>query len=53
MLVIKGEPGDVNLTGGHEDARGDVGAAAAAGHHHVRGVGPIKCFAGAEIIITH
>ena len=52
VLVIEREPGDVNFTGGHEDARWDVGAAPAARHHHIRGVRPIKCFAGAEIMIT-
>ena len=48
VLVVEGEPGDVNLTGGHEDAGGDVGALALRGHHHICWVGPIKCFTGTE-----
>ena len=48
VLVVEGEPGDVNLAGGHEDAGGDVGALALRGHHHICWVGPIKCFTGTE-----
>ena len=46
VLVVEGEPGDVDLAGGHEDAGGDVGAEAVAGHHHVGWVGSIEQFAG-------
>ena len=48
VLVVEGEPGDVDLAGGHEDAGGDVGALALRGHHHICWVGPIKCFTGTE-----
>jgi hypothetical protein len=48
VLIVEGEPCDVDLTGGHEDAGGDVGAEPLAGHHHVGRVGPVKCLAGAE-----
>ena len=44
VLVIEGEPGDVDLAGGHEDAGWDVGALALVCHHHVGGVRPVKCF---------
>ena len=48
VLVVEGEPGDVNLARGLEDARGDVGAGPVAVHHHVGWVGPIKSFACTE-----
>ena len=48
VLVVEGEPGDVDLAGGHEDAGRDVGAQSLVGHHHISRVGPIKCFAGTE-----
>ena len=42
VLVVEGEPGDVDLAGGHEDARRDVGAQALVSHHHICRVRPIK-----------
>ena len=42
VLVVEGEPGDVNLAGGHEDAGRDVGAQPLVRHHHISRVGPIK-----------
>ena len=47
VLVIEGEPGDVNGAWGHEDARGDVGAEALARDHNIGGVGRVKCLTGA------
>ena len=43
LLVVEGEPGDVDLAGGLEDAGGDVGARTLAGQHHVRRVRAVKC----------
>ena len=48
VLVVEGEPGDVDLAGGHEDAGRDVGALPLRCHHHICWIGPIKCFAGTE-----
>ena len=42
VLVVEGEPGDVDLARGHEDAWRDVGAEALVGHHHICRVRPIK-----------
>ena len=39
VLVVEGEPGDVDGTGGLEDPRRDVGAEARTGHYHVGLVG--------------
>ena len=50
VLVIEGEPGDVYLAGGLEDARGYVGAAAPVSHHHVGGEGPVKLLVSAANI---
>ena len=50
VLVIEGEPGDVYLAGGLEDARGYVGAAAPIRHHHVGWEGPIKLLVSAANI---
>lgn len=49
ILIIEGEPRDVDLAGGHEDARRDVSAESLVGHHHVGRVGPVKCFTCTEI----
>ena len=49
VLVIKWEPGDVNLTGRLEDAWWDVGTDTLASHHHVGRIGPIKGLTGAAI----
>ena len=49
VLVVEGEPGDVDLAGGHEDAGGDVGAQPLVRHHHISRVGPIKGFTRAGI----
>ena len=46
ILVVEGEPGDVDLARGHEDAGGDVGAEPVAGHHHVCWIRSIEQFAG-------
>jgi hypothetical protein len=48
VLVVEGEPGDVDLAGGLEDAGRDVGAAPLARQHHVRRVRPVKSLIGAE-----
>ena len=50
VLVVEGEPGDVYLAGGLEDARGYVGAAAPVCHHHVGGEGPVKLLVSAANI---
>ncbi len=42
VLVVEGEPGDVDLAGGLEDAGGDVGAAPLARQHHVRRVRAVE-----------
>ena len=39
VLVVEGEPGDVDLAGGLEHAGRDVGAEARTGHYHVGLVG--------------
>ena len=44
ILIIEGEPGDVDLAGGHEDPGGDVGALSLVGHHHVGWIGSVKGF---------
>ena len=49
VLVIKREPGDVYGTGGHEDARGNVGADTFTGHHYIGGICRIKRFTRAAI----
>ena len=41
-LVVEGEPGDVDLAGGHEDAGRDVGAQALVSHHHICWVCSVK-----------
>ena len=48
VLVIEGEPGDVDLAGGHEDARGDVCTTTTARHHHVCWISSIKSFTCTE-----
>ena len=35
VLLVEGEPGDVDGAGGLEHAGGDVGAQTLASHHHV------------------
>ena len=47
VLVVEGEPGDVYLAGGLEDAGRDVGAAPPVRHHHVGRVGPVKLLVSA------
>ena len=47
VLVVEGEPGDVDLAGGLEDARGNVRAATVAGDNHIGGVSPVKALVGA------
>ena len=42
VLVVEGEPGDVDLAGGHEDAGRDVGAQALVSHHHICWVCSVK-----------
>ena len=46
VLVVEGEPGDVDLAGRLEDAGGDVGARPVTRHNHVCRVGPVKGLAG-------
>ena len=52
VLVVEGEPGDVDGAGGEKDARGDVGAEAVGGDHHVGWVGSVKCLTGTEKATT-
>ena len=47
VLIVEGEPGDVDGAGGHEDAGRDVGAGPFARHHHVGRVGRVKRLASA------
>ena len=42
VLIIKRKPRDVNLTGGLEDARRNVGTLPVTGHDHVGLIGSIK-----------
>ena len=42
LLVVEGEPGDVDLAGGLEEAGGDVEAASIVAHNHICLVSPIK-----------
>ena len=48
VLVVEGEPGDVDGTGGLEYPGRDVGALPRARHHHVGLVGWVEALAGAE-----
>ena len=48
VLIVEGEPGDVYLASGLEDAGGDVGAAALVRHHHVGRECPVKLLVRAE-----
>ena len=50
ILIIEGEPGDVDLAGGHEDPGRDVGTETLVSDHHVCRIGPVKCFTRTEII---
>ena len=50
VLVVEGEPGDVDLAGGHEDAGGDVGAQPLVRHHHISRVGSVKGLTRTEIM---
>ena len=49
VLVVEGEPGDVDGTAGLEYPGRDVGAQSRAGHHHVRLVGGVEGLAGAVV----
>ena len=51
LLVVKGEPGDVDLAGGLEDARGDVEHGAVLGDHDVRLERPVESFIGAARLL--
>ena len=42
VLVVEGEPGDVDLAGGHEDAGRDVRAQALESYHNICRVGSVK-----------
>ena len=48
-LIVEGEPGDVDLTGGLEDAGGDVGAAPRVCHDHIGREGAVKLLISTEI----
>ena len=48
VLVVEGEPGDVDGTGGLEYAGRDVGTLPGARHYHVGLVGRVEALAGAE-----
>lgn len=48
VLIIKGEPSDVNFTSGHEDPWRNVGTTAATRYDNICRIGPVKCFAGTE-----
>ena len=52
VLVVEGEPGDVDGAGGEEDAGGDVRAEPVRGDHHICWVGSVKSLAGAEKATT-
>ena len=49
VLVVEGKPGDVYLTGGHEDAGRDVCAESFTCHNHICWVGPVECLTCTEI----
>ena len=49
VLVVEGEPSDVDLAGGLEDAGGDVGAAPRVCHDHIGREGAIKLLISTEI----
>ena len=51
VLVVEGEPGDVDLAGGLEDARGDVEHGAVLGDHDVRLERPVESFIGAARLL--
>ena len=42
VLVVEGEPRDVDLAGGLEDAWGNVVAATVAGDYHIGGVSAVE-----------
>ena len=46
-MVVEGEPGDVDLAGGLEDAGRDVEAVTRAGDHHFGGVCAVETLVGA------
>ena len=48
LLVVKGEPGDVDLAGRLEETGGDVEATAVTAHNHIRLVSPIKFLVRAD-----
>ena len=48
VLVVEGEPGDVDLTCGLEDAGGNVGAASHIRHYNIGRERPVKLFIRAE-----
>ena len=48
VLVVEGEPGDVDGTGGLEYAGRDVGTLPGARHYHVGLVGRVEALTGAE-----
>ena len=48
VLVVEGEPGDVDLTRGLEDAGGNVGAASHICHHNIGRERPVKLLIRAE-----
>ena len=48
VLVVEGEPGDVDGAGGLEHAGGDVGAQTLARHHHVGRVRRVEGFTRTE-----
>ena len=48
LLVVKGEPGDVDLAGGLEEAGGHVEATAVTAHNHIRLVSPIEFLVRAD-----
>ena len=48
ILVIEGEPSDVNLTGGFEYSRRNISTPALVSHHHVGGESSIKLLISAK-----
>ena len=50
VLVVEGEPGDVDLAGGHEDAGRDVCAQALVSYHNICRVGSVKGLTRTEIM---
>ena len=49
ILIIEGEPGNVNLTSGFEYSRRNISTPTLVGHHHVGWESSIKLLISAEM----